>query len=635
MTNTASTESYDFADYLSVLRRRWKTIAGWTLAGLLVAAAYLAVGPKTYTATAKVYVTSNAANSQTLFGSKTTTVVNMDNEAQVVQSTSVSKQAKKILGSSLTPSALLRPVSVAVPANTQVMLISCSESSPAAAARCAEAFANAYLVVRQRAASQKVQGEIGADQLREKALENELQTIEGSLGGLKPGDTGYGALHAKLANVSSRLNPLRAAIASLGASNYYSAGSIITDAIRPSSPSSPRKLLYGPSGLMAGLLIGLGLAFLAERRDDRLHAPADIERYLGVPVLASLGRRPAEFPHALVARHSDYGRTFSELARTGAAELGDGQHAILVTGSPDAGLVGANFAAVLARTRGDVVLVLPDPLATKVPLLARTTSGRGPGLGDVLAGAATVTEAMRPFPGVRRLSVIVGGEYADLVEDLPSDRAARLMSELQAQAAFVVFAASAADEAAMLGLAEFADAAILVTENGRTRRAEVATWLRGLHQMRARVLGVVALPPGGRREGKRSWDDAPVQRAEPGDVPPGMQAAGRSRLPREAGKRAAASATTAAAGPAPGQRKATSKPPWEPVATSSQRRPYTDEPSARPARPQPTAQAPPPPPARPATQTWPMPRVLLPDTAKETPSDPTTGRAAGRSADEK
>ena len=37
----------------------------------------------------------------------------------------------------------------------------------------------------------------------------------------------------------------------------------------PSSPSSPRKLLYIPSGLIVGLIVGLAWAFAKDRKDKR------------------------------------------------------------------------------------------------------------------------------------------------------------------------------------------------------------------------------------------------------------------------------------------------------------------------------------------------------------------------------
>ena len=203
--------------------------------------------------------------------------------------------------------------------------------------------------------------------------------------------------------------------------------------------------------------------------------------------------------------------------------------------------------------------MLPDPEAAKAPLLARAAAGRVPGLGDVLAGTATLAEAMRPFPGVRRLSVIVAGDNADLLEDLPSDKGTRLLSELQAQAPFVVIATSAADEAAMLGMAELAGTVVLVTEIGRNRRAEVAAWLRGFSQMRARVLGAVTLPAAGRRDGKRTRDAAQAPRAESGDSHAGLparDASPRERLPREPDKRTATPAARPRPRPAQGHEQA-------------------------------------------------------------------------------
>ncbi len=100
--------------------------------------------------------------------------------------------------------------------------------------------------------------------------------------------------------------PLRSAIASLGASTNYNAGYMITNAVPPTSPSSPRKLLYLPSGLMVGLLLGLIAAFIADRRDDRIHAPRDLPRFLDVPILFSTtdGSRlhPARRPREVTGR---------------------------------------------------------------------------------------------------------------------------------------------------------------------------------------------------------------------------------------------------------------------------------------------------------------------------------------------
>jgi hypothetical protein len=64
------------------------------------------------------------------------------------------------------------------------------------------------------------------------------------------------------------------------------AGEVILEAQLPERPIDPNPLLVLPAGLMAGLVLGLGLAGLRERLDKRLHHAADVERLFGlVPLL--------------------------------------------------------------------------------------------------------------------------------------------------------------------------------------------------------------------------------------------------------------------------------------------------------------------------------------------------------------
>ncbi len=620
MTDSVSSQPYELSDYLSVLRRKWAMILAWTVIGVLAAAAYLVVGPKAYTATASVYVTTNAANSQGLLGSKTTTVVNMDNEAQIVMSTSVSNHAVRRLDSKLSPIELLRRVTVTVPANTQVLQISCSSPSAKGSAACAEAFANSYLDVRQTTAELKVRSEIQADQAREQALENQLQTVEGNLARLSSGSAGWVAARSKLANISSRLAPLRAAIASFGASNNYQAGYIITRAIKPKAPSSPRKLLFGPSGLMAGLLIGLGLAFVTDRRDDRLHGPADLERFLSLPVLISFGRRPAEFRHAIASPRTPYGRAFTELSRVIGTELGDGDHTILVVGQADSSVIGANLAGALARTQSDVLLVLASSQAGHAPMLARAGADAAPGLAAVVAGDATVSEVTRPFPGIRGLRVITAGGSVGAIDDLPSDESTRMAAQFHVGTRYVVIATEAAD--GLIGLAEFAGTAIIVAETGTTSRREVADWLRWLGQMHTTVLGAMVLPPSrrSRKADKRAAKRAYQYRVQPGGPHlGGAQREGQRRgpLPYEPGRREPRSHDRAES---PAQPQAPESASQQAFSAGSVLEEFRRR-QAREQQERDTSE----PAARAAGQTWPMPRVLLPDAGAEPGSESSSG----------
>src|SRR5262249_61564530 len=96
----------------------------------------------------------------------------------------------------------------------------------------------------------------------------------------------------------------------------------------------PKLLLVLPRGLLAGLLIGLVLAFVLDRRDDRIHSARDVERFLGLPVLFRLRQKRLGEPATLSAPRSGAGRAFTELAEAVGAGLGDGNHIIAVAARP-------------------------------------------------------------------------------------------------------------------------------------------------------------------------------------------------------------------------------------------------------------------------------------------------------------
>jgi capsular polysaccharide biosynthesis protein len=600
MIDSTRPDSFQLSDYLGVLRRRWVTIVALTVVGALAAAAYIVVGPKAYTSTAVVQVTPNAANTTTLFGSKTATVVNMDNEDAIVTSYSVAKRAARNMHGNLTPNELLQQVSVVVPANTEILRISCSAPSPGGATNCAEAFANAYITIRQATASRKVQSEINADTARETTLEAKSVKLQTELATDKAGSAKAIAAHEQLANVGTQLSPLRTAIAGLGASNNYQAGYLITPATRPTSPSSPRKLLYGPSGVMVGLLIGLILAFWADRRDDRIHTAQDVERFLDIPVLFALEHRAPGLQAAVVPARSTSGREFTELARAIAAALGEGDHVLLVVGtsaSSGASIVAANLAAALARIRAEVVLICADQQDSVAAALLGIGAG-GRGLAELIAGTATTAEVAQPS-AVSRLRVITPGMDPDAVDDMQYYAGQRVVTALKQDARFVVIDAGTATAGRASGLAEFADGAIIVAEVNRTGRSEIADCARRLHRIRAEVLGAAVLPAGSgsRRAARRSPGGGP-------DPYPGrhdqqdLQGSGQAR------RRAAGAPLMPAAPPDAPARSAgapASRP--GPIVQESTRRarhgpPGDDRASAEP---------------RGAGQTWPLPRVPGPD----------------------
>jgi capsular polysaccharide biosynthesis protein/Mrp family chromosome partitioning ATPase len=568
MAMSPRSDSFEVTDYAGVLRRRWWIVFGLVCLGTLAAAAYVAVTPKSYTATSSVQVSANAANINNVAGSRTATgpTVNMDNEAQFVKSTTVAAQAGKYLRSKRSAAQLATQVSVAVPANTSFLNISCAARSADGAQACAQAFARAYLTVRQAAAKDKIANERAQLVATAKPLQAQAIKLKSKLKTLPANSTVLAVTKAELQDAASKLAKLRSDISALTASVNTNPGSIVTPAAVPLAPSNPKPLLYLPSGLLVGLLLGVVLGFAVDRRDDRIHSARDVERFLDMPVLFCLPQKRLSPQTSIVSPRSRTGRAFTDLAQSVASGLGDGNHVILVAGTSSGAsgsVIAANLAATLARTRSDVILVCADLRDAVTPQLLGVGDGRG--LAEVLAGTATVSEVARRPAEVVRLRVITPGvDTAAALNHLQHDSTRRIVAELQRDARYVVIEAQATgDGADTFSLAEFADAALVVIEVSGTRQAEAADSIRRLDRMRTAVLGATVLPPirGKSRAAARSAKARPEPRLAQAKPRPGqsqvkrpLPADSRPRVlpgqgqPQRTGTSAAATAAARGAG---------------------------------------------------------------------------------------
>jgi uncharacterized protein involved in exopolysaccharide biosynthesis/Mrp family chromosome partitioning ATPase len=487
-------------DYTGVLRRRWWVVAACAVVGLLGAAAYLVVAPKTYTAAATVFVKTTGADvGDGITGNRTSgALVNLDTEAQLVKSGTVAVLAGRSMHSSLTAYELAKQVTVTVPPNSQVLTIACDAPTGQGAAACANAFAAAYLQNRSATATSVLNAQIKTLAGKVSALEKSMAKLNTAISGLAKNSATRLADLAALAGDRIQAKALNGQITSLtGLAANVNGGRVITPATAPGKPSSPSKSVVLPSGLVAGLVVGLVVAFVWDRRDRRLHTAADVERLLGLPVLLNLSRKAFGRQVSLASPRSPTGRAFTELAYTVAASLGEGSHVVLVAGAtpgPGASVVAANLAAALARTHSEAVLVCADTRDSVAPKLFGLGGSRG--LAEVVAGVATVGEVVRGPAGLPGLWVIPPGLDTSLTEyQLQYDTARALTSQLRRDARFVVIEAQAGDDAAdNLALAECADAAVLTIEVEHVTQEEAADGIRRLQRIRVSLLGAAALP---------------------------------------------------------------------------------------------------------------------------------------------
>jgi capsular polysaccharide biosynthesis protein len=490
---------FELADYTGVIRRRWRIVIGAIVACLIGAVGYYVTAPKSYTATAVVYVTPTAGSegNQVAFSRTSGQGINLDTEAALVTSGTVATIAQHLLHTSVSPAELSKLVKIAVPADSQVLDISCSDSTAAGSAACAQAFALAYLQNRSATAASSLSSRMRSLQDKITALQKTVSTLKIEISGLPSNSPARISDQATAASDTAQLHSLDEQLASLTTDlANTSGGHIVTAAAPPGKPSSPDKTIALPAGLVAGLLLGLIGAFVWDRRDTRLHSAQDVERLLGLPVLLNLSRLGREV--SLASPRSRTGKAFTELSHTLTASLGEGSHVVLVTGAtpgPAASLVAANLAAALARTHTEAVLVCADLRDSIAPQLFGLAGGHG--LAEVVAGQATVGEVAHGPAEVPGLWVIPPGADLSLVEyHLQHDTAKALTTQLRHDARYVIIEAQATQDGAdTFALADFADTALLTIEADKTRRAQVSDATRRLHRMRIPLLGAALLPP--------------------------------------------------------------------------------------------------------------------------------------------
>ncbi|MFC4058450.1 YveK family protein [Planomonospora corallina] len=312
----------DLADYASLFRRRWLILLLCLVAGTGGGGALLWATPPSYTASAYVLVTPTGIQEQTnQVTSRQREALNLDTEAQIAQSAVVARKAREALKS--TPG----PVDVSVPPNTSVLQISYGAADPNSAAAGASAYAQAYLAHRREAAEKAlaVQLETFLDKIRQ--LNGSLAKVLAELPGMERGGAEHTIALQKRSVLSRQIYNLTVKY-DAHKTIAITPGSVISEATAPDEPSAPIPPLYLGSGFMAGLLAGVGLAWLRDRLDTRLRDARDLPRLTGVDVLT--------------------GRQVTDLAGAGAAVL-------LV---PLPGTSSQDVARAVRLLRGDGVPVL-------------------------------------------------------------------------------------------------------------------------------------------------------------------------------------------------------------------------------------------------------------------------------------
>lgn len=498
----------DLREYIAILKARRWTILLVTILVLGAAIGFSATQTPMYTAQARVLVEIP------LLETGVPQLVNLETERQLVDSQTVATLAQDGLGVDNDIESLLAGLTVSAPPEAEVLEISYTATEPAFARDAANAFADAYISFKRDRQTESLTAEQDALEERIDGAEAQLAQITEELEQAEAAenDALLTTLENNRTSLIARIGVLQQQLDDLQSSrpDRVASGEVIETADLPTSPSSPNYLTNSLLGLFLGLALGVGLAFLRERLDDRFRGREDVEKLTGAPVLATVPRFRPEKNSAtptLVAAVRPKGTT-SEAYRSLRTNLQfitgmENAKSILVT-SAQAGegktVTAANLALVLAQAGNRVLLVSAD---LRRPTLEKHFGiEKDPGLSTWLAkkDGVDLWSLMRD-PGIANLRILPSGPVPpNPAELLTSKRFDSLVKLLEDNADYVLI-----DSAPVLAVADSSiistrvGVALVVIDAGATHRTAVQHAVTELHRVGGRVAGTVlnSLDPAG------------------------------------------------------------------------------------------------------------------------------------------
>lgn len=426
-------------DYLRVIRLRWRTLAVVVVLGLAAAASLFFVRPADYTATTELFVSSQPGSDPgQAFQGAQLSQQRVQSYAALVTSDRTMRGTIEQLGLSDTPESLADDITVAATADTVIIQISATRTSPEAAAQLANTVSS-----------------VSVETINE--LERPAQP------GIAP-------------SVVVRT---------------------VQDAQLPDGPSStglPVTLLLG---LIAGALIGVGLAVLRHTLDRSITSAARLVEVTGSPVLGVIPLDPRIKEHPLVVsdRAQDPAAEAFRGLRTNLRYTDiDKAHRVIVVTSAVAGegksTVVANLAIAMGASGMRVMVIDAD---LRRPTLASLFGmERSVGLTRVLAGSLRLHQAVQSYAGGQVEVLASGPVPPNPSELLASNQMRRLLDELRRDYdAVLIDSPPVLPVTDAVALAPATDGVVLVTRHGSTSAPQVESALAAVRAVSVEPLGFV------------------------------------------------------------------------------------------------------------------------------------------------
>jgi capsular exopolysaccharide synthesis family protein len=501
MSRDSGRAELELRDYLVILRRRLGTIVAVAVVAVSVSLVVSYVQTPRYRAGAEVLLQPSGAGDpfNPSPNQRADPARAVHTEIRMLESEPVRAAVRKTLGS-------VPPVSATSIGETDVIKVAATSTDPQRAARVANAYAEAYVDLRQQQAVDGLLKAVEKIQVKVDELQAQIDSLDQQIAQMPPNARvapdnplvpRRTVLIQQQAAFQGRLDEVQ-----VTANLKTGDAQLVTPAATPLRPVSPRPRRDAAVALVVGVLLGVAVAFLREHLDDSIKTKTELERVadglptLGIiPVEATWRVRDEPFIVSRAEPFSPSAEAFRSL-RTALEfiSLDRPVHTVQIT-SPKAGegktATLSNLAIALSRAGKRVAVVSCDLRRPRLHEFFGVPNTVG--FTSVLLGEMSLEAAVVRVKGETNLGVLASGPLPpNPSELLASARTAEILTALQAHFDMVLVDSPpvlpATDAAVISGRV---DVSLVVARAGETGRREMARTIELLRQVDAPLIGVV------------------------------------------------------------------------------------------------------------------------------------------------